>query len=609
MLLQPREYQTYGVDSLVKYFDDGNEGNPVIAAPTGTGKSVMIAMFCEQMAKKYPGIKIQVLTHVKELIDQNFKKFLQMWPQAPAGIYSASLKRRDTHNNIIFGGIQSVGKKAHLFGMVHIIIVDEAHMVNPDEATLYSKYIAMLKVLNPKLKVIGLTATPWRRGMGSITEEGGIFTDICCDMTGVDAFNWFIDSGYLVPLVPARTSFKLDTTGVGIQGGDYNAKKLQVAVNRADITRRALREVIELAGNRKSWLIFASGVEHAKDIVQMLEEEFQIRAKAVYSKGMEETERDSIINEFKAGTLRVVVNNNILTTGFDHPGLDLIVCLRPTLSSVLWVQMLGRGTRPDFVSGWDLSTKAGRLAAIANSDKLNCMVLDFAGNARKLGPINDPVLPHKKGAGAGAMPVKECEACGCENHASARFCGGKAAPNQMAGFCGAEFVFKVKIEATAATTEIIRQAAEAPLIEEATVETVQYGYLARGGRPTTLLVTYQCGLNLFKDYICLEHPKNNYAYVKAASWWRQRSNSPVPGSVMEALDYIDKNGIATPTHIRANMTSKFRDILAYCYDNTCFGKIPQAYRVPEAHSYRNAEDDAIQLNGGVLATDLNDIPF
>lgn len=579
MMLQARDYQSYAIQTIWDYFSSGKTGNPLVAMPTGTGKSVVIALFAMGALRAFPQTKIQVITHVKELIQQNYDKFITVWPTAPAGIYSAGLSRKDVHNNVIFGGIGSVAKKAHLFGHVDLLIIDEAHLVNVKDATMYNKYIQALKQINPKLKVIGLTATPWRAGHGSIVEDS-LFNNICCDMTGIDAFNWLIDQGYLVPLVPAKTHFTLDTTGVAVRGGEFSAKELELKVNRSDITRRALKRTFEMASDRKSWLIFASGIDHAKDIAQMLRDEFDTECGVVYS-GMPESGeggRDEILERFKNGSLRVVVNNNILTTGFDHPGLDLIVVLRPTMSSVLWVQMLGRGTRPSFVrcseqgEVFDLNTVEGRIASIKASDKLNCLILDFAGNARKLGPINDPVVPRKKGEAKGVAPIKECTVCGCENHSSARWCGGRPNPDQLPGFCGSEFVFAVKIEAEASTDEIIRQS-ELPVIEECSVHSVQYGILARAGRPRMMSVAYQCGLSIIKELICFEHPKGNYARTKAEHWWRKRSPSPTPGTVPEAIDFLEVRGIATPTHIRVRVDTKYPEILAYDFNGTAFGKI------------------------------------
>lgn len=580
MKLQARDYQDFAVKSIWKYFQDGNVGNPLVAMPTGTGKSVVIALFAMMALQAFPSTKIQVITHVKELIQQNHDKFVAIWPQAPAGIFSAGLGRKDVHNSVLFGGIGSVAKKAHLFGHVDLLIIDEAHLVNVKDATMYNKYIQALKQINPMLKVIGLTATPWRAGHGSIVEDS-LFTDICCDMTGVDAFNWLIKQCYLVPLVPAKTHFTLDTTGVAIRGGEYSSKELELKVNRSDITRRALKRTFEMASDRKSWLIFAAGIDHAKDIAQMLQDEFDTECGVVYS-GMPDAGpggRDDILERFKNGSLRVVVNNNILTTGFDHPGLDLIVVLRPTMSSVLWVQMLGRGTRPCFVqyndqtgATYDLNTVEGRAESIRDSGKLNCLVLDFAGNARKLGPINDPVIPRKKGEAKGVAPVKECPVCGVENHSSARFCGGAPHPEQLPGFCGSEFQFAVKIEAEAATEDIIKPST-LPVIDDYIVNSVQYSIMARPGRHRMMSVAYQCGLSIIKELICFEHPKGNYARTKAESWWRKRSASPIPNTVPEAIDYLEVRGIATPTHLRVRTDTRYPEILAYDFNGTAFGKV------------------------------------
>lgn len=580
MKLQARDYQSFAVKSIWNYFAEGNKGNPLVAMPTGTGKSVVIALFIMGVLQSYPNTRIQVITHVKELIQQNYDKFVGIWPNAPAGIYSSGLGRKEVHNSVLFGGIGSVAKKAHIFGHVDLLLIDEAHLVNVKDATMYNKYIEALKQINPMLKVIGLTATPWRAGHGSIVEDA-LFTDICCDMTGVEPFNWLIKQGYLVPLVPAKTHFTLDTSGVSVRGGEFSSKELELKVNRSDITRRALKRTFEMASDRKSWLIFASGIDHAKDIAQMLHDEFDTECGVVYS-GMPDKGpggRDEILERFKNGSLRCVVNNNILTTGFDHPGLDLIVCLRPTMSSVLWVQMLGRGTRPFFLhvnsltgAPYDLNTQEGRLDSIRDSGKLNCMVLDFAGNARKLGPINDPVVPRKKGEAKGVAPVKECPVCGVENHSSARFCGGAPRPDQLPGFCGEEFQFAVKIEAEASTSEIIKESV-LPQIDECAVQSVQYSIMARPGRHRMLSVAYQCGITIVKELICFEHPKGNYARMKAEQWWRKRSASPIPQTVPDAVEYLEISSIATPTHIRVNMSGRFPEILAYDFHGTGFGKL------------------------------------
>lgn len=566
--MNPREYQVWAVQALFNYFQK-QAGNPVLALPTGTGKSVIIAMCLQMIYHQYPNQRVMMLTHVKELIEQNYSKLLTLWPGAPAGVYSAGLNRKEFNRKITFAGIGSVVKRAKTFGHIDLIFVDEAHRVTPAENTMYQKFIGELRMVNPYLKVVGLTATPWQEGVGIITDNG-IFTDIPFDMTGMEAFNWLIDKGYLAPLVPKKTSFILDVNGVHMRGGDYIASELQKAVDKQEITQAALREVLEVGHDRRHWLAFATGVEHACNIADMLND-MGISSIAIHSK-MGDKARDKAIEDFKKGVYRCAVNYGVLTTGFDFPAIDLIIMLRPTGSTVLWVQMLGRGTRP---------------FECAEYKKENCLVLDFANNTRNRGPINDPVLPRKKGEKGGDAPVKLCEACNTWNHASVRNCA----------CCGAEFTFKVKIEQTASNAELIR--ADAPIVEVFAVDHITYSTHEKVGRPIMMKATYYCGLRSFTEYVCIQH--DGFAQRKAKQWWRERSAAEFPPSVEDAL--MAAEHIAPATHLRVWINKKYPEILNHCFDGTAFGhqaatppptsdSSKQAARVrPAAVNFDDMDDD------------------
>jgi len=559
-----RDYQTWAVDQTWEYFRK-QTGNPIIAMPTGTGKSHVIADLCKGIMQSYPSTRLMMLTHVKELIQQNFAKFIGGWPTAPAGIYSAGLNKRESNQPITFAGIASVARKPGLFGHIDLLFIDECDLVSPTEFTMYNKFINALKLRNPNLKVIGLTATPWRAGLGHIT-NGGLFTDVCVDMTGVDAFNWFISEGYLVPLIPKPTALELDITGVHMRGDDYIQSELQIAVDKPAITRCALEETLKVGHDRQCWLVFASGVDHAKHIAEELCL-MGVPAKAVYS-GMADDDRQAALADLASGRLRALVNNNILTTGYDNVRIDMIVMLRPTGSSRLWVQMLGRGTRPYYMPGYDLSTKEGRLQAIMESPKQNCLVLDFAANIKKLGPINDPVLPRKKGEKAGPAPIKLCHDCDTYNHASARYCIN----------CGKEFVFVTKLKITAGTQELIKagKGPALPTIECFKVDHITYNIHNKVGAPPMLKATYYCGVKNYTDYVCIQHT-NDYAKRKAREWWAKRSGEPFPDTTDGALDLITT--LKSPTHIKVwmdNPASKYPSIVGYCFDGSAFGTISVA---------------------------------
>ena len=545
----PRDYQSASVEAIFNYFESGKTGNPIVVLPTGVGKSICIGEFIRQAFERYPSSRIMKLTHSKELISQNLSKLLAIWPTAPAGVYSAGLGRKDRHYPITFGGVGSVARATpDHFGQVHLLLIDECHLVSQNESTMYQKIIAGLKEINPYLKVIGFTATHYRLGQGMLTDEGGLFTDICFDMSHLDAFNWFLDQGYLVPLHPKRVVAELDISEVRIHGGEYKQNDLQVAVDKDEITYAACQEMLEYGHDRNCWLIFASGIEHTIHVAAMLDS-FGISATFVHSK-MPDAERDKNLADFKAGKYRAIVNNGILTTGFDHPAIDLIGMLRPTQSPSLWVQMLGRGTRPDYASGFDLESQEGRLLAIANSGKRNCLVMDFAGNTKRLGPINDPVLPKRKGkGGGGTAPVKVCPVCETYNHASVRFCIN----------CGAEFPKEVKIGYFASTAELV--ASSAVVTEVFKVDKVTYMPHHKEGRPDSIKVNYYCGLRLFKEYLCLEH--EGFAGKKARDFWRERAEEDPPETTAAALTRLDE--LRTPTHIRVWLKTKYDEILAYSY--------------------------------------------
>lgn len=549
--MQLRDYQDFAVDAIFRYFEKGGTGNPIVAMPTGTGKSLVIAGFIKKAMTLYPNQRIIKLTHVKELIKQNTDKLLALWPTAPVGLYSAGLKRNELGFPITFAGIASVAKQAKFFGHIDIVMIDECHLVSPKTSTMYQKFIGDLKKVNPLLKVIGFTATAYRLGQGRLTEGDALFTDICVDMTTLEGFNWFLAEGYLAPLIPRATRTELEVDKVSTQNGEYNLKELQAAVDKDEITMAALKEAIHLGQDRSKWIVYAAGVAHTINVTSMLES-LGIPATCVHSE-MADDVRDERIEEFRQGRHLAIVNNGILTTGVDFPDLDLIIVLRPTQSTGLWVQMLGRGTRPVYAPSFDLTTTGGRLAAIAAGPKQNCLVLDFAGNTRRLGPINDPVLPRRKGAkGPGTAPVRICENCSVYCHASLTLC-----PN-----CGFEFFRAVKFGYVAGTDALIRGNIEEPVVGVFKVDRVVYTRHSREGRPTSLRASYYCGLRKFDDWVSLEH--DGYPRKKAHDWWRDRAENPEPPETVEEA-FVRLKELRTPTSIRVWVNKKYPEILYYDY--------------------------------------------
>ena len=382
-----RDYQQRTIEQLYAWFEAGNAGNPCLVLPTGSGKSHIVAALCKNALQNWPETVVLMLTHVKELIEQNAEKLRQHWPGAPMGIYSASVGKRQLGEPITFAGIQSIRTKAAQIGHVDLVIIDECHLVNHKDEGGYRQFLADLKAINPALRVIGLTATPYRLGHGMITDKPALFDDLIEPIS----IEELVFKNYLAPLRSKITKAKLDTSGVHKRGGEFIESELQAAVDTEDQNARVVQEVIALAGDRKAWLFFCSGVRHAQRICDVLIERGV--AAACVTGETPQRERERLLSEFKAGRIRALTNANVLTTGFDYPDIDLIAMLRPTMSPGLYVQMAGRGMR-------------------VKSHTDHCLVMDFAGVVATHGPITAVQTPKKTGDGNGEAPVKICDNCG-----------------------------------------------------------------------------------------------------------------------------------------------------------------------------------------------------
>lgn len=330
MAMQLRPYQQEAVDSIFAWFEK-ETGNPLVVLPTGAGKSLVLAAFIHAVLSSYPRERILVLTHVKELIAQNHAQLLRCWPGAPAGICSAGLRRREHDAPILFAGIQSVFRHAAKIGWVDLVLVDEAHLIPKEGFGMYRALLKDLLSMNSKLKVIGLTATPFRTGEGSLDAGADrMFHGIAYSANLVE----LIRDGYLSPVTTKATAAEVSTAGVHRQGGEFVAKELEDAALSGDLVERACREIIARGADRKAWLVFCCGVRHAKAVAAQIDAA-GVTVACIFG-DTDQGERDEAIAAFKAGRLRCIVNVNVLTTGFDAPHVDLIALLRPTCSPGLY---------------------------------------------------------------------------------------------------------------------------------------------------------------------------------------------------------------------------------------------------------------------------------
>lgn len=386
-----RPYQQQAVDATLTHFRR-SDSSALLVLPTGAGKSLVIAELA-RLAKR----KILVVTHVQELVEQNAAKFAALG-RAP-GIYSAGLKQRDTAPQVVFGSIQSVAANLGEFAAQYsLLIVDEAHRISDNSESQYQQLISHLKQLNPGLKVLGLTATPYRLGYGWIyrydyrgfvrSESERIFEHCIYDLP----LRSLIKQGYLTtPKLEKPAIAQYDFSALRPnRDGLYAEADLNALLSQCPrVTEAICRQVIALSEGRSGTMIFAATVKHAKEILGYLP-----RAEsALVIAETEASARREIITRFKARKLKFLVNVSVLTTGFDAPHVDLIALLRPTQSVSLFQQMVGRGLR-------------------LSEGKSECLIYDYANNGIDL---YDPEVGEPKPA-PDTEPVQVfCPECGHAN--------------------------------------------------------------------------------------------------------------------------------------------------------------------------------------------------
>lgn len=523
--MELRPYQERVLDELWQWFEQHPEGDPIVEASVGAGKSVLIAEMCRRALSAWPDTRILMLVHVKELIEQNLAKLMQVWPQAPVGVYSASVGRRQLGQAITYATIGSVAKRAHQLGRVDLLLVDECHLIGPGEASQYRKLIDELRRYCPALRVVGWTGTAFR-GDGVWLTQHGLFTHVASRITMAQ----LLKDHYLAPLVTAEPATRIDTAGVRTSGGEYVVGALAAASDKAELVQAACAELVHLAADRKRWLVFAVTVQHAQHIADELRQAHGV-ACAVVSAETTKAERAAHIAAFKAGRLRCLVNVAVLTTGFDVPELDCIALLRATKSPVLYVQVAGRGMR----------TAPG---------KADCLWLDFTDTTATLGPV-DSIRGRRKPPpreGGGGAPFKHCDSCG--NPAPA------AAPTCPA--CGAAFpeAERIKHQAQADTQAAVLSTA--PQWHSLSRVDLRH-HAGREGKPDTLRADYVSGFKrVASEWICLEHPAG-FAKTRAHAWWTHRGGAlPVPATVDEAL--ARQAELRHPVRVAVRVAGKYPEI-------------------------------------------------
>lgn len=485
MRKQLRDYQQAAVDSIIPYWESGKEA-PLLVVPTGGGKSLIMAGASEMFQSYDPDVRIIVLAHREELIRQNAKEFMELCPQIRAGIFSASIGLKQWHNQVTFAQIQSVAKQIHKFKPFNIAMIDECHLIPHSGEGQYRKTLDILKSQNPNIKLIGLTATPYRLGSGYLhTGDNAMFDGIGYEI----GINTLLEQGHLVPMIARPGNVTPDLSQVHKRGGEFVASELEAAYNLPEVTKSACNEIIYfgLSQDRKAWLIFSAGIDHAQAILDYM---LSMGIVADIVTGTTPAgDRKRIIDRFRYGRLKCLINCDVLTTGFNAPICDLIGLLRATESTSLYVQICGRGMR-----------------TCAETNKVDCLLLDYGGNVMRHGCIDNVQIKDKIRKREGDAPAKLCPKCNLLLPCSVMTCKE----------CGYQFPpHEVDHDETAYSGPVVGLQTSEPIT--AKVSDCWFRLHKKEGKPDSVAVSYMIeGFEIITEWICLDH--TGYPKTKAIKW-------------------------------------------------------------------------------------------
>lgn len=523
-----RPYQQRAVNQTVAFWR-GGKSNPLIKLPTAAGKTRVIAALASYMATR--GGRVLVMAHRAELVRQNADALTAALPSTVrVGVWAASLKRREVEQ-VTVASRDSIASHVRLLGRIDLVVIDEAHLVSTKEQTRYAKIISEVREGRPGAQVLGLTATPYRLDQGYLTQgEGALFSSLSCSVSERE----LLDDGYLTPVVTGDAHATIDTTALGVRAGEFVAADLELAADIDEVTQAVASDVrTALEVGRKSALVYGVSVSHCLHLQDALRAQ-GINAHLVTGETEPEFRRQ-ILEDFKARKVQCIVSMDVLTTGFDAPVVDVVAIVRPTMSTSLYVQIVGRGMRLLDGAIGNLPTREERLEAIACS-KPSCLLLDYGGNIARHGPIDEVRVKDKKAKkGEGEAPTKLCPTCYREQPAGVRECEA----------CGYQFPPPEKrANKTASRLPVIGGFAtrhDHPLIT--------YREHRKDGRPPMLRVDYDRadGSRIASEFVDVEG--RGWSGEQAWRWWSERVGGEPYATTEECLAHLHAHGARKVSYV------------------------------------------------------------
>lgn len=535
-----RWYQKEAIRAVLIALKEGK--TPYIDLFCGLGKSLIMAVLTDKALKQ--GLRVLQLVPTQELCEQNFNEAVgYIDDKHKLGMVCASLNKHQGHKQAVVAMVNSFVNKRFKYGVFDVLIIDECDLVSPDPKSMYQKIIKTLREFNPNLKIIGLTGSPYRMGIGALENDSikgkATFTD--CVWSSTPHLSRLIKEGYLSEIVSISGDIQADLSKVRVNSsGEYDSELM--AVKFDEIIDHAVPDfILKLAHyDIKTALIFASNLANARHIITRYKQETGLDNIRLVSGETEKSERRRTLEWLKhAPGQRLIVNVGVLTRGYNYTGLDCVIFLRATQSLSLYVQCVGRVIR-------------------SHDDKEFGYVIDYGTNIARLGAIDDikPPEPKKKRS---EMPKKTCtsiidrrdgivkeikevthrrkfqEYCGYQNTLSAKKCD----------LCGAFFIPDESTEGKYSMrthAEILKMKREEKQIKHEVKYVFFQAKISRSGHlMVDMNVVNNDNIIVHNHFLCLDHP--GFAKQQAHRFIKQWMRDP------SHFDELVQEGLTTESFI------------------------------------------------------------
>ncbi len=557
-----REYQKRCCQSVWEALEQGEDA--LLQAPTGAGKSLIVAAITNRLVNVVPGGRVLILVDREILVTQLRDSLSKFYPNIQVGIVCAGASNsKDCTKQVTVASRQTLVNHFHEMPPVQLLIADEAHLLKPPRAEQqpdqYASIINRMTEYNPKMRIFGCSATPYRLANGFIygkahhPDDHPYFSGLTAKIT----FKELTEAGYLAPLVGEIQESNIDLSNVTTIAGEYNLGQLSdVMAQHVDTVAEAINNY---APDRKRIMVFCVDIAHAEKVAEMT------GGFAFHSK-LPKIARYAALQGFETGKIRVMCSVATLTTGFDNPKVDCIVMARPTKSPALHIQMIGRGLR-------------------TSEGKENCLLIDLTNNTKDHLPTNDldnvfVNIPSGRG-GDGEAPFKICPGimpdgsqCLTELHPKLVFC-----PE-----CGFHFE-QLVAEVLPDLKSVLFNNLEPEPPEALYIREIQYLLYQSKKEKWMMKVVYDVGTDFMprqvNEFIMFPDFYSGFPVTKSRDWWESRTTEPFPETAEEA-EFLS-GSLEEPTQILVERDGHWDRITQHIFDND-FDDEPDFTELPPLES-------------------------